>query len=213
MKASRVVAAMMTLLAVFTVMSAAQSDNLAGRFPAVTETALRTLIDSARAEGLPTEPLVQRALEGVSRGAEPSRVLLAVRGLLGRLSVARTTLGASATEAELVAAASTLYLGVTPDTLAQLRKRHARSSLALPLVVLADMIQQGVPRSDAAGIILSLSDAGIADESYRSLRQAVLLDIRSGVPPATAAAMRARGALLAQPAGASRPRSPSAPPQ
>jgi hypothetical protein len=211
MKASHVVAAVMTLLVVAPAVSSAQSDKLAGRFPAATETALRTLVDSARAEGLPTEPLVQRALEGVSRGAGPSRVLLAVRGLLGRLSIARTTLGTSATEAELVAAASTLYLGVAPDTLAQLRKRHAGSSLALPLVVLADMIQQGVPKSDAAGIILSLSDAGIADESYRSLRQAVLLDIRSGVPPATAAAMRARGALLAKP-GATRPRSSSSPP-
>ena len=177
---------------------AAQSDKLAGRFPAAAAATLRSIIDSARAEGLPTEPLVQRALEGGSRGVEVGRVVAAVRALRGRLGVARQALG-SAMEAELVAAASTLYLGVAPDTLAMLRRQQSSRNLALPLVVLADIIQQGVPKDTAAGILLSLTNAGVGDESYRTLRQAVLLDIRSGVPPATAATMRARGALLELP--------------
>ena len=183
----------------------AQSEKLVGRFPAAAEATLRSIIDSARAEGLPTEPLVQRALEGGSRGVEVGRVVAAVRALRGRLSVARQALGGSAAEAELVAAASTLYLGIAPDTLAMLRRHQSARNLALPLVVLADMIQQGVPKDTAAGILLSLTGAGVGDDGYRALRQAVLLDIRSGVPPATAAAMRARGALLESP----RPAAPS----
>jgi hypothetical protein len=187
------------LLAVAPARVVAQSEKLAGRFPPAAEATLRSIVDSAHAQGLPTEPLVQRALEGGSRGVEAGRVVAAVRALRGRLGVARQALGPSATEAELVAAASTLYLGVAPDTLAMLRRQQASRNLALPLVVLADMIQQGVPKDTATGILLSLTGAGIGDDSYRALRQAVQLDIRSGVPPATSAAMRARGALLALP--------------
>lgn len=175
---------------------AAQVEKLAGRFPSAAEATLRSIVDSAQAEGLPTAPLVQRALEGGSRGVEVGRVIAAVRALRGRLGLARQALGSAATESELVAAASTLYLGVPPDTLAMLRRQQSNRNLALPLVVLADMIQQGVPRDTATGILISLTGAGVGDDSYRTLRQAVLLDIRSGVPPATAAAVRARGALL-----------------
>ena len=185
-----------------------QMQKLANRFPPATEATLRTLVDSAHRMGIPAEPLVQRALEGASHGADPARVVAAVRGLVNRLDVARQALGTSATEAELLAASGALYLGIPPDTLVRLRRRHASGGLALPLVVLADMIRQGVPKDTATAVILSLSDAGVADESYRALRQAVLLDIRSGVPPATAAAMRARDVLLARAArtaGSGRP--------
>jgi hypothetical protein len=178
---------------------AAQSENLAGRFPPSTEAALRSIVDSAQLEGLPTMALVQRALEGGSRGVEGARVIAAVRALRGRLGVARQALGTSASEAELTAAASALYLGVVPDTLAMLRHQQPNRNLALPLVVLAEMIQQGVPKDTAAGILLSLSDARVGDHVYRTLRQAVLLDVRSGVPPAIAATIRARAALLESP--------------
>ena len=178
---------------------AAQSEKLARRFPPSAEAALRSIVDSARAEGLPAEPLVQRALEGGSRGVEVGRVIAALRALRGRLGVARQALGTSATEAELAAAASTLYLGVAPNTLTMLRRQQPSQNLALPLVVLADMIQQGVPKDTAASILLSLTAAGLGNDVYRMLRHAVSVDVRSGVPPATAAVIRARGALLESP--------------
>ena len=177
----------------------AQTEKLAGHFPAAAESSLRAVIDSARAEALPLEPLVQRALEGARRGVEPARVVEVVRALRVRLGTARRSLGSAATEAELVAAASAIYVGVSADTLAQLRQLQQGRSIALPLVVLADMVQQGVPRDTATQIILSFTRAGIDDEGYQTLRQAVLLDIRSGVPAAAAAATRARGALLGRP--------------
>ena len=190
-----------------------QADKLAGRFPAAAEATLRAVIDSAQREGLPTNPLVERALEGASRGVDPTRVVTVVRALRGRLVVARRALGDSVSEAELVAAASALYLGVPPDSLTELRRQHQGRSVALPLIVLADMVQQGVPRDTATGIVMSLTRARIADEDYTTLRQAVLLDIRSGMPPAAAASARARGAMLARPrdnAPGQRPR-PSGP--
>ena len=184
---------------------AAQADKLAGRFTPDIEAQLRAIVDSARTDGLPTEPLVQRALEGASRGVDPARIVTAVRGFKARLGSARRVLGPS-DDAELVAAASALYLGVPADSLARFTRVKGRS-LAMPLVVLSDMIGQGVPKDTATRIILSLAAAGVNDDGYRALRQSVLLDIRSGVPPSAAASMRARGTLLEQrrPASAARP--------
>lgn len=183
----------------------AQADKLTGRFTPAVESELRAIVDSARTDGLPTEPLVQRALEGASRGVDPARVVTAVRGLSHRLGVARRVLGPS-DDAELVAAASALYLGVSPDSLARFKRERGRS-LATPLVVLSDIIGQGVPKDTATRVIMALAAAGVNDEGYRALRQSVLLDIRSGVPPSAAASMRARGTLLEQrrPPSAARP--------
>ena len=207
------VATALALISAASRQSGAQVAKLDGRFPPTTDSVLRVLIDSARASGLPTEPLIQRALEGGSRGVENERVVSSVRGLLARLGTAREALGASASEAELVAGASALYLGVGRDTLSLLRKHRATGSLALPLVVLADLIHQGVPHDSATAIMLSLGDAGIPDEGYRALRQAVLLDIRSGIPPAAAASMRAQGALLGRSRNVPRPKPAPSPPR
>lgn len=206
------VAAAVVLIVAAARQSDAQAEKLDGRFPPAVDSTLRLLVDSARAAGLPTEPLVQRALEGGSRGVDNERVVNSVRGLLARLGTAREALGASASEAELVAGASALYLGVGRDTLSLLRKHRTTGSLALPLVVLADLIHQGVPHDSATAIMLSLGDAGISDEGYRALRQGVLLDIRSGIPPAAAASMRAQGALLGRSRSAPRPRPSPSPP-
>ena len=210
------VALVLAWLLAATRVAGAQSEKLAGRFPPATEQQLRAIVDSAQHARIPSGPLVQRALEGAARAIEPARIVSAVRALHDRLVVARRALGDGANETELVAAASALYVGVSPDTLATLRREHRGArSIALPLIVLADMVQQGVPRDTATGIILAFNRAGLDEQSYTALRQAVLLDIRSGVPPAAAAAVRARGALLGSPAAA-RPgvtrTLPSAPP-
>jgi hypothetical protein len=200
-----IVAALTVALLLAPAVASAQAEKLSGRFTPIVESELRAIVDSARAAGLPTEPLVQRALEGASRGVDPARVVTAVRGLKSRLAIARRVLGPS-DDAELVAAASALYLGVSPDSLARLSRSRGRS-LATPLVVLSDMINQGVPKDTATRVIMALTAAGVNDEGYRALRQSVLLDIKSGVPPSAAASMRARGTLLEQrrPPSAARP--------
>ena len=151
MKRSRSVALLGVVLTVLVARTAsAQSEKLSGRFPATIEGSLRALIDSAGQTGLPTEPLVQRALEGASRGVEPERVVNAVRALATRLASARQALG-PVSEPELVAAASALYLGVSPERLGQLR-RSTEQSLALPLVVLTDLVGQGGLGFDRIGV-------------------------------------------------------------
>jgi hypothetical protein len=173
----------------------AQVEKLAGRFPPATEAALRAILDSASARQVAVAPLTQRALEGASRGIDPERIVSVVHGLYTRLHIARRSLGESASEAELMAAASALYMGVSPDVLERIHRTSHEGKSALRLVVLTDMMDRGVPRDTATSIILSLSDADVPDESLQLLRQSMLLDINSGVAPALAARTRARGVL------------------
>src|SRR5687768_16147454 len=83
----------------------AQDRRLAERLDPVTATSVQQLVDSARAHQLPSEPLVQKALEGSTLGAGGDRIRTAVGALLGQLGRARDALGPGATEAELTAGA------------------------------------------------------------------------------------------------------------
>jgi hypothetical protein len=187
--------------------------RLEARLAPATRVVVDSIVNQARAAGLPTEPLVQKALEGASRQAEPARIAQAVRSLSERLARARSALGENSTEAELVAGASALYLGVPPATLQKLRAAQKGGTVSLPLVVLADIMERGVPRDTAASVIISLAGARVPDEAYATLRESVARDIRAGAPPAAAASTRAQGILVtaAPPPGAAptrRPRSP-----
>jgi hypothetical protein len=176
--------------------AAAQDRRLEERLPAAALPAVSALVDEARAQRLPTEPLVQRALEGAAREAGTERIVAAVRELAGRLQTARDVLGSRAGEAELTAGAGALYAGIAAAELEQLRKARRRGSLAAPLVTLADLVERGVPRDVAFATVLSLVQAGVPDRIWTEFREEVVEDIRAGAAPGGATSTRAQGALL-----------------
>ncbi|MBI1723182.1 MAG: hypothetical protein HYR48_04665, partial [Gemmatimonadetes bacterium] len=90
-------------LALLPRLAAAQDPRLVGRLDAPTVAAVGAIIDSVRPLGVPADPLVNKALEGASKHAAGPRIVAAVRGLAAELARARTALGASSSEAELVA--------------------------------------------------------------------------------------------------------------
>ena len=194
--------AVMTLaaLALAAAPARAQDARIAERLDAATRDSVWAEVEGARAGRLPTEPLIQKALEGASRGAPPAQIVRAVRGLRTRLAAARSALGAAATDAELVAGAGALYLGVPPAALARLRREQPGGSVAMPLVALADMIERGVPRDTAVSVVAALAGAGVGDDGYASLRHALVEDIRAGASPGVAAQARADGILITRPA-------------
>ena len=188
--------------------------RLAERLDGATYQTVLAVMDSARADGLPVGALAQKALEGASRGASGPRIATAVSALAGRMRVARTALGAQSSEAELVAGAGALYLGVAPGTLARLRRTQPTGSVALPLVVLTDVIGHGVQRDTASSAIITLAEAKVPADAFSRLRTAVASDIRAGAPPAAAVSMRVRGILVGAeaepPPGARRATPPAA---
>jgi hypothetical protein len=181
------------------VRASAQEPRLATRFPPQTAAALETILDSARALALPTEPLIQRALEGAGRGADPARIVAGVRALTERLVRARDALGPRSTQTELMAGASVLYLGVEPPALSRIRLTESSGDVTLPLVVLADIVERGVPRDTATRVIQSFTEARVPEESYQVLRRSVLLDISAGSPPVASVTARARAILHERP--------------
>jgi hypothetical protein len=172
---------------------AAQDPRLERRLDTATLQTVSGVIDSARLQGLPVEPLVQRALEGAAKHAAPEQIAAAVRRLARELATARDALGLASSPAELDAAASALRAGVRAADLTLLRRRRTQS-LTVALATLADLVSSGVPPDSAAAAVIALA-ASARDDQIAEFRRAVERDIALGAPPAAAAAVRVDAAV------------------
>src|SRR5947208_4683853 len=191
--------------------TAQQADARLERLDAATRPTVAALLDSARTAMLPTEPLVQRALEGATKRASGDAIVTAVRRLAADLGHARDALGSTASPAELTAGAAALRAGASQGTLADLR--HARREpLTVPLAVLADLVASGVPVDSATAAVLGLA-ARARDADLVEFRRAVERDIALGAPPAaaTAAAVTAAGVWVNAGGPPAAPRPPLTP--
>src|SRR5437016_10283121 len=169
--------------------AAAAQDQRLDRLDPSVRPLVASVIDSARAAGLPTEPLVQRALEGATKGAPGEVIVGAVQRLVADLGQARSALGPGTTPPELAAGAAALRAGAGPAVLAKLRRARSQT-ITVPLAVLADLVASGVPVDSAAAAVLALAST-TRDADLIDLRRAVERDIALGAAPtaATAAAM------------------------
>src|SRR5437868_1151000 len=86
--------------------------RLEGRLDKRALPSVERVIDSAYALGIPAEPLVDKALEGQSKGAASEQIVAAVRRLAGELATAREALGTNSLTSELAAGALALRSGV-----------------------------------------------------------------------------------------------------
>jgi len=68
--------------------------RLDGRVPPALAAAVGVLVDSAAARGLPSDPLIDKAIEGVAKGVVPERVLTAVHMVLDQLDTAAAAIRA-----------------------------------------------------------------------------------------------------------------------
>jgi len=175
------------------------ADGRLARLDASTRVAVAAVVDSARRTRLPTEPLVDKALEGAKKGADGTRIVSAVRGLFSEMRTARLSLGAGARSDEINAGANALHAGFSMRTLALLRtaaQRAGRTRVTLPLTVATDLVARGVPVPVASDVVLSLVRSGLRDADFALFQRNVRLDIEHGADAATAAQTRARGAAL-----------------
>ena len=181
----------------------AQEPRLQGRLPDDVRVEVDVVLTQAREAGLPTEPLVDRALEGATKGASGERILAAVRRLAGELETARDAMGPSARSEELAAGASALRAGAAQEDLGRLRRTRPGQSLTVAAAVLADLVAVGVPVDSAVAAVLVL--AGAADDAdYIAFRRNVERDVALGASPVAALGVRldaAAEAILDQGAG------------
>jgi len=178
----------------------AQDPRLTNRLDAPTRKALSALIDSARVQGIPVEPLMEKVYQGLAMGADGTRIVVAVRSLTFEMGNAHRVLGAVATTDELKAAASAVHAGVPAVELGKMKKQSGlRRSLTLPFTVLADIVSRGVPVAAATNAIKSLVGAGAKDKDISDFQRNVSVDIEKGAQPAAAAETRAKGAVVPNP--------------
>lgn len=163
----------------------AQSHTMLLRLDPTVRYKIEVLFDSAARLGLPAELLHSKTLEGISKGATGHRIVEYIRKYFAAMREARATLGPSSTD-ELAAATGALMAGVERSDFAKLRKSRSGGSIAVPLIILSDLVSRGVPMSDASTAIVQLSQRGALDSEIRGLWLRINQDIVSGVPPAAA---------------------------
>ena len=151
------------------------------------------LVDTARSMGIPTEPVVDKALEGAAKRAPNDRIITVVRSRFRELVAARGALGSGALDAEIIAAADALHAGASPQVITKLRTSRAGAPVTIPLAVLADLIARGVPADTASAAVLALATTPATDAQFAALRDDIERDIAKGAPPALAADLRTRG--------------------
>lgn len=179
----------------------AQDPRIGNRLDAPTRKALTALVDSAKAQGIPVEPLMEKVYQGLAMGADGARIVTAVRSLTLEMANAQRALGTVATADELKAAASAVHAGVPAVELGKMKKQSGlRRSLTLPFTVLADIVSRGVPVQTAVNAIRSLVGAGARDRDISEFQRNVQVDVEKGAPPAAAAETRAKGAVTTTPA-------------
>ena len=168
-------------------------DSRLSRLDRRVQTEVAALMDSARSMGIPSEPVVDKALEGAAKRAPNDRIINVVRSRFRELVAARGALGSGALDAEIIAAADALHAGASAQVITSLRTRRANVPLTIPLAVLADLIARGVPADTASSAIIALAMKPATDAEFAELRADVESDIAKGVPPAITTAVRTRG--------------------
>ncbi len=162
-------------------------------------------IASAEAKGLPTQPLVAKAMEGVAKQATGERIRVAVAEQAKRLEQARILLAPSPSVAELTSGADALAVGVPGPMLKQIRAAWpATQSVVMPLDVLTELVARNVPAKHALEQITQLMLRGATPSQIASIGASVQSDVAAGLAPDAALEVRARGvmSLLPSPAAA-----------
>jgi len=133
------------------------------------------------AAGIPEEPLFNKALEGMAKRVPPDRLMPAIRTYADRLGEARGALGPTAGVPLLVAGADALQRGVTADALRALPADRPRSPVAV--LVLAELLESGVPTDRALAILRQAMEQRTQDARMLDITARVRRLIRDGVPP------------------------------
>jgi hypothetical protein len=192
----------------------ARTMRLDGKLDGETQAAVLRAVDSAHTRGLPTEPLVDKALEGATKRAAGPRIQAAVSALLLRLEAARDALSPNPTPRDIAAGADALAYGATREALKTMRAIRPNEPIAVPLGVLTQLVASGVPVARATRVVSDLLRRGARDEQLIALNDDVRSYVAAGASPEIALDVRTRGLnAVLPPAGGAAVASDAAPGQ
>ncbi len=160
-------------------------------------------IAQAASRGLPVRPLIAKAMEGVTKQASGALIRDAVASQARRLGQAQALLAPSPSEAEIVAGADALAVGVSAPMLKEIRAAWpVGQSVAMPLDVLTELVARGVPARHALEQITTLMKRGATPTQIVAVGASVQADIAAGLTPDAALEVRARGVMSLLPSPA-----------
>jgi len=159
--------------------SSGSASRLAGRVPAAALPAIDSIIATAVAESLPSEPLVQKALEGSAKGIPADRLVNGVRrGLLqlrdARILVTRAVPGQPVPEGHVAAVAAALARGLPPPIVARLLTVAPNEPPGPALHAAADLVAHRFNPDSAADLLVDAHNKGL--RGVRLLDVAVAAD-------------------------------------
>lgn len=219
----------------------AELQRLRSRFSPQAYEQVSAIVQGAQRTGVPTDPLVLKALEGVAKGVPEDRILSVVSRLRETLQRVQSLLEEAglrdAPPSVVAGVASGLERGAPPDALGEIVRAQSGGDPTIAVHVLADLMARGVPVQRAREILVvvlqrggqapdvmaippaldRLRDRGLpASDAARTLLSA----LRSGQAPSTIAvppgAPARRGVPGARPEGppgrpGTRPQGPPTP--
>lgn len=157
---------------------------------------VEALATEARRDGIPEELLFNKALEGAAKHVPSDRLVPAVLAYASRLGEARGAFGESGTEPLLVAGADALQRGVQVETLRRLGQEAAQEGgggregarpSPMAVLVLADLVESGVPADRALGVLREAMRMRVRDQDMLGISARVRQLLRQGQSPQEAA--------------------------
>jgi hypothetical protein len=180
-------------------------ERIRAALPADQVQAVEQVLARAREQNLPTEPLLEKALEGVAKHAPPPLIVQALNQLSRQLGEARGLLknGVPPAPEEVAAVADALRRGVPAKAVRTLHEQARQGEpVALAVHTLADLLDRGVPVGPALDVLKAWRDQGAQPDQLREIPAVVEGMIRQGEMPGEAAAAVASAVRAGQPAGA-----------
>lgn len=167
------------------------------------------LLGQARSQDLPTEPLDNKALEGLAKQVPASRVILAVEQRLSGLVRAREALGARPASAdEIAGVADAMQRGVGAQAVRTLRAQAGDDEpIAVAAHVLADLQERGLPVDVALEVLGAWRERGGRAADLPELPAGIDRLLRQGMQPSQAGSAMAASLR----SGVSAPGRPEAP--
>jgi len=147
------------------------------------------LAAQAEAEGIPSDPLFNKALEGLAKHVPPEQLLPAVNRYAVRLREAHGAFGANAPGPLVVAGADALQRGVDAESLRRLGRGEegGRGASPMAVLVLAELVEEGVPAERALGVLQEALRMRTREQEMLGIPNQVRQLMRQGQSPQEAA--------------------------
>jgi hypothetical protein len=150
---------------------------------------LDALANELGEEGIPADPVFNKALEGLAKRVPADRILPAVNRYAGQLRTAKNAFGTLGTGPLLVAGADALQRGVEADLLRRLGRPEEDTPGPSPMavLVLADLVEAGVPADRALNVLRQAMRLRAGEQQMLGISGRVRQLMRQGQSPQDAA--------------------------